>query len=81
MTYDVYARALSETGQKAISFLPDFGNISTEKSLCVSLCKDSRELSISADNHRQENGQNTHINALLADSKIAPRGFEPLSPG
>jgi len=81
MTYDVYARVLPETEQKAISFLPDFGNIFSENSLCVSLCKPAENDAIPVDTCGHKSGYNTHKIALLADSEIAPRGFEPLLPG
>ena len=33
---------------------------------------------IIVDNHRNKNGQDAVETAILADSEIAPRGFEPL---
>ena len=33
---------------------------------------------ICIDNQRHENGQDTRETAILADNRIAPRGFEPL---
>jgi integrase len=81
MTYDVYARVLPETEQKAISFLPDFGNIFSEKSLCVSLCKDGRNTSISVDNQRHEKRYNGFKQPFGVDKTLPPRGIEPLLPG
>ena len=77
MTYDVYARVLPEAEQKAISFLPDFENVFSGESLCVSLCKPVENDAISVDNSGYKKGHNTHINALLADSKMPRRGIEP----
>jgi integrase len=81
MTYDVYARALPDTERQAISFLPNFGNMFTEKSLCASLCNDSRKSAIPVDTHRQENSQDTFENAILGDNAIPPRRIELLLPG
>jgi len=81
MTYDVYARVLPDAEQKAISFLPDFGSMFSEKKFAHQFAQTDRKAGTLIDNHRQRNGYNTHINALLAVSQIAPRGFEPLLPG
>ncbi len=77
LTFNTYARTFEGSEQKAMNFLPNFGNFV----LSTSLDSNGKKQEIFIDNHRQENGHNTVITALLADSKIPPRGVEPLSPG
>ncbi len=77
LTYDTYARTFEGAEQKALNFLPNFGNFV----LATSLDTNRRKQEILIDNHRHQNGQDTMKTAILADSRIAPRGFEPLLPG
>ena len=77
LTFNTYARTFAEAEQKAVTFLPNFGDFV----LSTSLDKVCRKQEISVDNHRHSNGHNTRKTAILADATIAPRGFEPLLPG
>jgi len=73
LTFNTYARTFEDAEQKAISFLPNFGNLV----LSTSLDKMCRKQEILVDNHRHKKGQDTLITAILAD-KQAPRvGLEP----
>jgi arylsulfatase A-like enzyme len=60
--------------QKALTFLPNFGDF------VLSTCLDKvcRKQEISVDKQRHKNGQDARKTAFLADQSIAPRGFEPL---
>ena len=73
LTFNTYARTFDEAEQKAISFLPNFGN------LVLSTCLDKtcRKQGILIDNHRHKNGQDTFINAILADKQTPRVGLEP----
>ena len=77
LTFNTYARTFDGAEQKAISFLPNFGNLV----LSTSLDKMCRKQEISIDNRRHKNSQDTLKNAFLADKGIPPRGLEPLLPG
>jgi integrase len=77
LTFNTYARTFEEAEQKALSFLPSFGDFV----LSTSLDKTCRRQEISVDSRRQKNGRDTLRTAILADNQIAPRGFEPLLPG
>ncbi len=77
MTYDLYCRVLPESEQKAINFLPDFGNIFSEKSLCVSLCKPAENDAIPVDTCGHKSGHNTQKTLILNSESIGARGFEP----
>jgi len=77
LTFNTYARTFDEAEQKAISFLPNCGSFV----LSTSLDKMCRKQEVCIDNRRHKNSQDTLKTALLADNKIAPRGFEPLLPG
>jgi integrase len=77
LTFNTYARTFEESEQKAMNFLPDFGNFV----LSTSLDSSGKKQETFVDNRKQKIGYNTLKTALLADSKIAPRGFEPLLPG
>ncbi len=77
LTFNTYARTFEQAEQKAMNCLPNFGNF------VLSTCLDKvcRKQEISIDNHRHKNGQDALKTAILADARIAPRGFEPLLPG
>ena len=77
LTFNTYARTFDEAEQKAISFLPNFGNFYLDSDLDKSCIKQEAII----DSHRQTNGQNTLKIAVLAGNQIPPRGVEPLSPG
>jgi len=77
LTFNTYARTFDEAEQKAISFLPNCGNFV----LSTSLDTNRRKQEILVDSHRHKNSQDALKNAILAENKIAPRGFEPLLPG
>ncbi len=77
LTFNTYARTFEKAEQKAISFLPNFGSFVLDTSLDSNRIKQE----ICIDRHRQKNSQNTLKVAVLAVNQIAPRGFEPLSPG
>jgi len=75
--FNVYAKTFTDSGQKAMNFLPDFGG------LVLSTCLDSHRIKqeIPVDNGRHKKGQDTLETAFLAKERIPPRGVEPLSPG
>jgi integrase/recombinase XerD len=77
LTFNTYARTFAEAEQKAVTFLPNFGDF------VLSTCLDKicTRQDISRDNHRHENGQDTRKTAFLAACQVPPRGVEPLSPG
>ena len=77
LTFNTYARTFEEAEQKALNFLPNFGDF------VLSTCLDSKrkKQEIFIDKQRHKNSQDTLKAAILADDQIAPRGFEPLLPG
>jgi len=77
LTFNTYARTFEKAEQKALSFLPNFGDF------VLSTCLDKlcRKQEISVDNRRHKNSQDAVKTAFLASHQIAPRGFEPLLPG
>ena len=77
LTFNTYARTFEDAEQKALNFLPNFGDFV----LATSLDSKRKKQEISIDNHRHKNGQDTRKTAFLAANQIAPRGFEPLLPG
>jgi integrase len=77
MTYDLYCRVLPETEQKAISFLPDFGNVFSEKSLCASLCKPVENDAIPVDNGGHEKRYNGLKQPFEVHITMPRRGLEP----
>jgi len=73
LTFNTYARVLPEAEQKAISFLPNFGNFVL--STCLDIyCKQGVTL---RDNQRQRNDQNALISPILAVSQTPRVGLEP----
>jgi len=77
LTFNTYARTFDEAEQKAVTFLPNFGDFV----LSTSLDKVCRKQEICIDNHRHRNGQDARKPAFLAAAQIPPRGVEPLLPG
>ena len=77
LTFNTYARTFEESEQEALNCLPAFGDFV----LPTSLDTNRRKREILVDSHRHKNSQDTLQNAILAENKIAPRGFEPLLPG
>jgi integrase len=77
LTFNTYARTFAEAEQKAISYLPNFGNFVLDTSLDRNRIKAGTFIN----NHRHKNGQDALNNAVLAVNQIPPRGVEPLSPG
>ena len=77
LTFNVYARTFEDAEQKAIENLPDFSE------LClVRLLGQNEQKTADSDGLSQnENSGNTLKTAFPLHSEIAPRGFEPLSPG
>ncbi len=73
LTFNTYARTFDEAEQKAISFLPNCGNFV----LSTSLDTNRKKQEICIDNHRHKNGQDTFINAILADKQTPRVGLEP----
>ncbi len=75
LTFNTYARTFDEAEQKAISFLPNFGN------LVLSTCLDKtcRKQGILIDNHRHKNSQGVSKTTFLADGAMEAGGFEPPS--
>ncbi len=77
LTFNTYARTFEEAEQKAMNFLPNFGNFV----LSTSLDSNRKKQEILRDNHRHKKGQNAQKTTIPANHRIAPRGFEPLLPG
>jgi len=77
LTFNTYARTFEDAEQKAISFLPKFGNFVLD----ACLDKMCRKQEIPIDNHRHKTSQNTLKTAFLVNAQIPPRGLEPLLPG
>jgi site-specific recombinase XerD len=73
LTFNTYARVLPESEQRAISFLPNFGDFV----LSTSLDSNHRKQEIFIDNHRHKNSQDTLINAVLAINQTPRVGLEP----
>ena len=73
LTFNTYARTFEDAKQKAIGFLPNFGN------LVLSTCLDKMcgKQQITIDNHRHKNSQGTLITAILADKQTPRVGLEP----
>ncbi|MDT8301617.1 MAG: tyrosine-type recombinase/integrase [Sedimentisphaerales bacterium] len=61
LTFNTYARTFEEAEQKAMNFLPDFGNFV----LATCLDKVCRKQEISIDNHRHKNSQDTLKKRIL----------------
>lgn len=77
MTYDLYCRVLPEAEQKAISFLPDFGNLFSENRLCASLCKDGGKEGVLTDNGGDEKRYNGSKQPFGLHKPMLGRGLEP----
>jgi hypothetical protein len=77
LTFNTYARTFEEAEQKAMNFLPNFGDFV----LSTSLDTNCRKQEILVDMLGHKNAQDTPRNAIFAPETIAPRGFEPLLPG
>ena len=77
MTYDLYCRILPEAEQKAISFLPDFGNLFGENRLCVSLCKPVENDAIPVDTCGHEKRYNGSKQPFGLHKTMLGRGLEP----
>ena len=73
LTFNTYARVLPEAEQKAISFLPNFGNFV----LSTSLDKTCKKPEIYVDSYRHKNGQDALKTAILADKQTPRVGLEP----
>jgi integrase len=78
LTFNTYARVLEESEQKAISFLPDFGNILDENRLCASLCKDGRNGDTSIHKLTHKNSEICLKRPFGVVITIPSRGVEPL---
>jgi integrase len=73
LTFNTYARTFEKAEQKAISFLPNFGNLVLPT--CLDTKRKKQEILI--DNQRHKNSQDTLITAILADKKTPRVGLEP----
>ncbi len=73
LTFNTYARTFEKAEQKAVTFLPNFGDF------VLATCLDSkrRKQEISIDNHRHKNGQDTLKIAFLAANQTPRVGLEP----
>ena len=73
LTFNTYARELPEAEQKAVTFLPNFGNF------VLSACLDSdcKKQEIFIDSQRHKNSQDTLENAFLAANQTPRVGLEP----
>jgi len=73
LTFNTYARTFEKAEQKAMSFLPNFGDFV----LATSLDKMCRKQEISVDNRRHKNSQDTLKTAFLAIKQTPRVGLEP----
>jgi len=73
LTFNTYARTFEDSKQKAITFLPNFGNIVL--STCLDKVGGQQEICI--DNRGHKNGQDTSKNAFLAIKETPRVGLEP----
>ncbi len=73
LTFNTYARVFDDAEQKAINYLPNFGNFV----LSTCLDKVGRKQEIPIDNGRQQNGQDILETPFLDDKQIGVIGFEP----
>jgi integrase len=73
LTFNTYARTFEDAEQKAMSFLPNFGDFV----LATSLDKVCRKQEISVDNRRHKNSQDTLKTAFLAIQQTPRVGLEP----
>jgi hypothetical protein len=62
LTFNTYARSFEKAKQKAMNFLPNFGDFV----LSTSLEKVCRKQEISTDSHRHKNSQDTLKTIILA---------------
>jgi hypothetical protein len=76
LTFATYARSFAETEQTAIKCLPNLGDFCIASSI-AKLCENQLTTAYTPE---RKKANNTVKTALLAESKIAPRGFEPLLP-
>lgn len=77
LAFNIYARTFDEAEQKAVAFLPNFGDFV----LSTSLDKVCRKQEICIDSRRHQNGGNALETTFPPPYTIPPRGVEPLSPG
>ncbi len=73
LTFNTYARVLPEAEQKAVTYLPNFGNFV----FTTCLDKFGERQDIIRDNQRQKNSQNTVKTAFLAKQETPRVGLEP----
>ena len=73
LKFNTYARTFEDAEQKAINFLPNFGNFVS----ATSLDTDRRKQEILIDNDRQQNHIYDTKTAILADGQMRMRGVEP----
>jgi hypothetical protein len=73
LTFNTYARVLPEAEQKAVTFLPNFGNF------VLSTCLDSKrkKQEILIDTQRHKNSQDTLKTAFLTVQQTPRVGLEP----
>lgn len=93
LTFNTYARSFEESEQKAVAMLPDLGQISNAIYLAKNCLQERINTNkfdeIQAKRQWAETAPNCSETAVSkplkpfqpTNSKIAPRGFEPLSPG
>jgi hypothetical protein len=73
LTFNTYARTFEEAEQKAMNFLPNFGDFV----FATSLASNPRKQEISVDNRRHKNSQDTLKTAFLATQQTPRVGLEP----
>ncbi|MEA3225508.1 MAG: tyrosine-type recombinase/integrase, partial [Planctomycetota bacterium] len=73
LTFNTYARTFEKAEQKALNFLPDFGNFV----FATSLAKLCRKQEISVDNRRHKNRRGAQKTAFLAPRETPRVGLEP----
>ena len=73
LTFNTYARVLPESEQRAISFLPNFGDFVLSTGLDSSRIKQE----IVVDTYRHKNSQDTFNNTFLAINQTPRVGLEP----
>jgi len=73
LTFNTYARTFEDSKQKALNFLPNFGNFV----LATSLDTGRRKQEILIDNDRQQNYIYDTKTAILTNGELRMRGVEP----
>lgn len=77
LTYNCYARTFADNEQEAVKTLPNFDHADT--AICLATDRVAERTQANAGG--QSEAKESEKTAFLMPKRIAPRGFEPLSPG